>query len=139
MREYRGNRKDNGERVYGSFLGGRLCHIMSHASIKKTDTTSMFAGYEVVPVIRETVGQSTGLRDNSGKEGLYANDIITFLPMDESTQKPQWGKIYYCENRAAFCVKGIRGFVWDCPLALCKELEKIGNIHDNPELLEAIQ
>ena len=63
---------------------------------------------------------------------VWEHDIITFLPGDKSTDIRQTAVVYYCEERAGFCVKSA---AWDCPVWFCRDCEVIGNIHDNPDLL----
>lgn len=75
----------------------------------------------------------TGLHDKNGKEEICNGSIITFLPSDDSTKIPQTAEVYYCNKRAAFC---IRGKGWNMPILNCKDIEIIGNKFDNPKLKE---
>lgn len=80
--------------------------------------------FEVIP---ETVGEYTGLKDkNDGM--IFEDDIVTM---------PKYGggrhrSVVYFKN-GKFAVDGSNyGFKDICP----RNMEVIGNIHDNPELLE---
>lgn len=88
----------------------------------------------------ETVGQFTGFYDRKGQE-IYESDIITYLNhrMDGTgfieQGKVEWRQeegCYVFVNR--FPTKDNRELVM--PLIHCKEITVVGNIHDNPELLE---
>lgn len=84
-----------------------------------------------------TVGQYTGLKDEHGKE-IYEGDVIR-SPLSEDKTRPH--RIFYHTGNAAFM-----GALVDrkelCYLRLDQDWiykfgkEVIGNIHDNPELIE---
>lgn len=80
---------------------------------------------------KETLGQYIGLKDKNDKE-IYEGDIVK---IDCPTMKMQ-GKIFYFEDGADFriydYVEDIEETLW----YLQEEYEVIGNIYDNPELLE---
>jgi len=132
---YRGKRIDGKGWVFGSLLGGRLCHIMSHKPIERTESTSMFAGNEVVPVHPNSVGQSTGLKDNNG-EGTesYHKDICRYR---DDSGKGQTGSIEWSETGARFYIHAVGG---DDEGNQDGDLDRwffvIGNVTDNPGLLE---
>ena len=140
MREilFRGKRCDNLDWVEGYLL--KECNYETcswNLGIEyKTDRFGRFA-YEVAEVVPYTVGQFTGLTDKNGKK-IFERDIIRYT---EGEEKPmgvikhgiyrdyhvgffiEWGESQPCLRRdIAF---------W----ATEREIEVIGNIHDNPELL----
>ncbi|QBX21593.1 hypothetical protein Javan583_0024 [Streptococcus phage Javan583] len=73
------------------------------------------------------VMQSTGVLDKNGQE-IFEGDVVNIF--DEKLSK-----IYYSEG--AFCVEVLNG---GTPLHvyLSEHLELIGNIYENPELVEGL-
>ena len=82
--------------------------------------------YSVIPV---TVGQFTGLLDKNGKK-IFEGDIVDILTENEKIGVVAYEDGGFLVNADGFCVdfhSNING----------TDLEVIGNIYDNPELLEA--
>lgn len=82
--------------------------------------------YSVIPV---TVGQFTGLTDKNGKK-IFEGDIVDILTENEEIGVVAYEDGGFLVNADGFCVDfhtNIKG----------TDLEVIGNIHDNPELLGA--
>ena len=138
MREilFRGKRKDNGEWVYGS-----LVHIANYCAIIQHDQDSLSVFDQVyldcelgtidgmgTIVIPETVGQYTGLNDKNGKK-IFEGDVVKCTFCYDVGQYPKY------EINTRVVEFKIAGFY---PFARCihDPCEIIGNIHDNPELLE---
>ena len=122
MREilFRGKRIDNGEWVFGSLL-------VEGDSRKIVVPKKGMVGCFVVmyPIDPKTVGQYTGLKDRNGAK-IFEGDIV----------QDELGKVFLVEYvRFGYVLKQI-GEPW------CKfpyeydEYEVIGNIYDNPDLLE---
>ena len=122
---FRGKRADNGEWIEGSLLGIDWCDKPSTYSIAPNTPVSVF--YSVIP---ETVGQYTGLTDKNGTK-IFEGDILTI------ENEGVYAAIKYNESNAAFYVEDedhedYLGEAWETDVVI------IGNIHDNPELLQKI-
>lgn len=133
---FRGKRADNGEWVEGDVLQTR--YHSGHIEYQIMPQTPVSSAYPVLP---ETVGQYTGLTDKNGVK-IFEGDIIR-IEYDlwhgetKKTRESHIGVVFYNTKTAEFGAK-IHGY------SSCSSLrrwkgdfnEVIGNIHDNPELLE---
>lgn len=131
MREYlfRGKRKDNEEWVYGDLWCNpyrkRVVCIVS--PINNQGTTG---GNEVDT---ETVGQYTGLTDRNGTK-IFEGDILRFGDDGEYSNY----EVVWFGNRWEVVGCGTNS-ADDLDLFFCEHSVIIGNIYDNPELLEAAE
>ena len=125
MREilFRGKRTDNGEWVYGNLVRG--CDE-KYAYIVEFGNKEMCSNY--VNVNPDTVGQYTGLKDKNGTK-IFEGDI--------GRRRDDIFLIDWSEEKAAFVMVF---YDYMCEILYLEEMwddaEVIGNIHDNPELLE---
>ena len=136
MREimFRG-KMDSGDWVYGSFcMDAReqfngLCSV--DGFIRLYDKTK--GKMQTYEVDRETVGQYTGLKDKYGKR-IFEGDIVLGLFHYELAAK---GVVTFRDG--AFGLRWNRGKVREFSAfkSICNvDYKVIGNIHDNPELME---
>mgnify|MGYP002676416911 CR=1 FL=1 len=85
---------------------------------------------ECVEVDPDTIGQFTGLTDRNGTK-IFEGDVVKFKYFDD------WiGKIEYDSDSALFTVIFADGDDDYFGRVSCGDCEVIGNIYDNPELLE---
>ena len=135
MREvlFRGKRADNEEWIGGSVLQIDWCDKPSTYSIAPNTPVSVF--YSVIP---ETVGQYTGLTDKNGTK-IFEGDII------EVGDNPNYGGvakkrigIFIVEFYKGCFMKRKNGTSTYYHFIPSDEHNIIGNIHDNPELLQKI-
>ena len=84
-------------------------------------------------VISETVGQYTGLTDKNGKK-IFEGDIVEFTDIGEKGRAEIVFEAF--KWKYSGCYYGGNPMVWLCIDDESVEFEIIGNIHDNPELLE---
>lgn len=128
--KFRGKRIDNGEWAYGSLAE---THGKLFIGIPTThdNPVYMMDWHEVDPA---TVGQFTGLLDKNGKE-IYEGDILMLGSSDAGICEVKWN-----ESQLAFCIR----FYYERNLGTRplgawardgKDIAILGNIHDNPELL----
>ncbi len=138
---YKAKRVDNGEWVQGAVL------------FHDTDATTIFnqhpgdgslQGFEVD---QSTICQCTGLKDKNGKL-IWENDIISFqrdnddCPFPNKDTKKRVGKVFWQDFRADFAIgmgrhgsKSLNDDLWKY-VRNGNRVEVMGNIFDDPELLE---
>ena len=85
--------------------------------------------FEVDP---STVGQYTGLTDKNGKK-IFEGDIVRHYNRFDDDMAHETGLIFYDSKQCRFKRTSIHGEVY---LGEHCRYEVIGNIFDNPELLE---
>jgi uncharacterized phage protein (TIGR01671 family) len=134
MREilYRGKRKDSGEWVYGYYV---ISDNKSYMFTGKTGLSQvtpahrlMYMDFERHDVNPETVGQYTGLTDKNDVK-IFEGDIV----------KGQ-GNIYIIKYTKILCAFEMYKLNKKLRLNASHLIVSLvmGNIHDNPELLEKI-
>lgn len=162
MRDYRGKRLDNGNWVTsGSFarmsddginwdyyIGA--CKPATHnfdggGNILESKTMDECLFYMVDP---KTVGECTGIMgdfihgepkpgDNILRSFIYEGDIVEPVLTDGTHGGFSWGRHVVVFDQGAFCLKDRRGVTTPmCNYSASVKFKVLGNIHDNPELLE---
>ncbi len=156
--KFRGKRIDNGEWVYGNLIySSDACKEYETLIIPQKNADGFTTDYASngenkesygfdnwFCVVPETVGQYTGLKDKNGKE-IYEGDIVTY----ENFSHAVYGAIAF--GKIEVTAGGHQGFYiewqnngenkwrewwrqdiynWN------KDVEVIGNIHENKELLQ---
>ena len=128
---FRGKRIDNGEWVYG-WLGSLHCSNSQTKEIESVYFTEISEGFDCrlnVIVDYKTVGQYTGLTDKNGVR-IFEGDIVSLVKHDSLIYK-----VVYVPCRYELVnSKGVNCFVLD--IYKSENIEVIGNIHDNPEILK---
>ena len=136
---FRGKRVDNGEWVYSSIIMQDKEHKLLSTEVE------LFDGQKWRAVDPETVGEYTGLTDKNGKK-IFEGDIVK---LTDKSFGYKWKEVVEFGNP-----NGNYTWGWQLkPIGKAKnvntdilcwvEMEEagafckiIGNIHDNPELLE---
>ena len=85
---------------------------------------------------QETIGQYTGLTDKNGKK-IFEGDIVKFHTETYTSESDTIGKIEYFNGTFGISYKNGKHFLEFINMSMyVRWYEVIGNIHDNPELLE---
>ena len=132
MREilFRGKRIDNSKWVEGEMLHDMQDRPHIYWKTPK-ELPIVFSNHAIVDPA--TLGQFTGLTDKNGKK-IFEGDIV------RDAQSSLFGKVIYATPQDGF--DGIAGFMVDDIddglqnyNGFWHQVEVVGNIHDNPELL----
>lgn len=138
---FRGKRVDNGEWVYWDALG-----MIVNIATGERDGTSRYIA-QLPPVDPATIGQYIGRTDKNGN-WIFEGDIV------KNIRKSAWmgveelvEQIIFCEWNSEHCAFVFSDNVPN-PIDVCfgrptltfidndiKDIQVIGNIHDNPELV----
>ncbi len=126
---FKAKRIDNGEWVQGALFNGES-HCIIGQEIKfspYTEHECKIVGYEVD---RDTICQCTGLKDKNGKL-IWENEII----------KCKFGIAVVVWDKSEWRIKLVKDNIWRKDLHYWvvednQRTEVVGNIFDNPELLE---
>ncbi len=141
MREilFRGKEKSNGEWVDGGVVQGILHELWQNA---ERAYITVFPQYlstlKLVEVDPSTLGQYTGLTDENGKK-IFEGDIVRYMERQfDGEDVPIVGVVEYLEGGFVVSRHSLNRWLWngaDGNIRL-REIEVIGNIHDNPELVK---
>lgn len=141
---FRAKRKDSGEWVFGGLSYCEKTGAYFITNMGKDHISYIGYHQEVNP---DTICQCTGLKDKSGKL-IWENDIVSckhekYIGTDVLDSKMhKYTRNYAIEFENTFCNYGLRfrnkSIHFRCKQAtLCMhDCEVLGNVFDNPELLE---
>lgn len=141
---FKAKRKDNGEWVFGGLSYCDKTNAYFITNMVK-DHISYICFHQEVD--SNTICQCTGLKDKNGKL-IWENDIVRFqfdnddCPFPNNDIKKRIGKVYLADFRASWSIamgrKGSKYLNNDLfkYVQNGNRVDVIGNIFDNPELLE---
>lgn len=135
---FKAKRIDNGEWVEGYLIYAKKdCYVCENPYECMSEYSSLngqsygFGGFKLVDPF--TICQCTGLKDKNGKM-IWENDIVKGKYYDNGKSHRHIGQVKYtCEAYKVVGVKQYTGY----HACLDGSYEVIGNIFDNPELLES--
>ena len=131
---FRGKRIDNGEWIVGSLIVDKHQHIETGEQIEIIGIyPSEYKDFSK-RIDPSTICQCTGLKDKNGKL-IFENDILSGhidveFPEDETRKRVVWHENGWCTNEPG-C-----DYYEELDDFDSENFEVIGNMIDNPELLE---
>lgn len=128
--EFGGKRTDNGEWIYG-FYGYKEYTKETFIMVETIDMNhlhcpSYFTDYEIIP---ETAGQYTGQRDKNGAK-IFEGHILTDGKNNYLVDFYKGAWDLKRDNNGDPWYKSLYRYAKDC--------EIIGNVFENPELIEGV-
>lgn len=123
---FRGKREKTGEWVYGYLI--KRDEPFLHDIVVPVGNSSQMT----YAIIRGTVGQYTGMKDDNGNH-IFEGDIIR---NDDPTKKYRIGEVRFQDGCFCIFIKGVPcEYITLDSLFRNHDAEVIGNRWDNPELL----
>ena len=128
MREilFKAKRLDNGEWVEGFYVCLNGMQHRIYTGYAETDCGDYYPDWFEIDI--KTLCRYTGLTDKKGKK-IWEHDVVE-TPWEDENFKLEWQ-----DDTARFVISS-DSLILDFDNYLSYELEVIGNIFDNPELLE---
>lgn len=131
--------------VYGFYVPERsetpLGETKQRASIIKTGDPKKLTTGMWFDVDENTVGEFTGLTDKNGKD-IYEGDIVRYNEIGTDAEPTVDQIVYGCAHSYPAFDLANHDFECNALSLLCTdkqyEVEVIGNIYDNPELLQEV-
>jgi uncharacterized phage protein (TIGR01671 family) len=139
---FRGKRVDNGEWVEGTPYAEHIICGMTTAYYDDEVPMSKYSEFDYLEVDPSTIGQYTGLTDKNGKK-IFEHDVISVL--FEADRMPEnipeiWAELFevvFSDEYHAWFTKCSDGEIGEWMYEYDGGCRVIGNIFDNPTLLEA--
>lgn len=110
-----------------NFVFGQLVYD-AIGNTRITEVNSSGDGLLFHTCIKGTESQYTGLKDKNGKE-IYEGDIVSAIDFEKTNYKIKF------EDGCFIFTNGLRGHQLDYSTIQNLQAEVIGNIYENPELL----
>ena len=130
---YRAKRLDNGEWVQGYLVYDNRDKLYRIIMEIQYSTGTCITTDNAPRVDSSTICQCTGLKDKNGKL-IWENDIVKGKYYDGGKAYEHIGQIkYYCQSYKVVGINQYKGYHAE----LDGLYETVGNIFDNPQLLES--
>lgn len=117
---------------------GWIYGVLSYVNIRNKRILCIYDGYADCIVNTDTIGQFTGLCDKNGKE-IYEGDILMCIGQREDNKERKYLRKVLFKN-GSFCMSvpeyGVNSSLYAHVVNGKLNWEVIGNIYDNPELME---
>ena len=136
---FRGKSIGTGEWLYGNLFNYGLTAPTNVPCISVCVPASWEEAYSLYAVHPDTIGQYTGLKDKNGKK-IFEGDILEYIgKREDNMNKVYRRKVVFHEGMFALLSKDLQAYSalnYHCMKDGRSAWRVIGNIHDNPELIE---
>lgn len=136
---FRGKSIGTGKWLYGYLFNYGLTAPSNVPCISVCVPKSWKEAYNLYTVHPDTIGQYTGLKDKAGKK-IFEGDILEYIgKREDNMNKVYRRKVVFHEGMFALLSKELQAYSainYHCMKDGRSAWRVIGNIHDNPELIE---